>query len=83
MPSMDWSSLLLGSEWVLSSSTITTGLPKGRYCDLASYDGRRITWALWDVESLRLRDETVSKLNNFIAEILVFLAPDNIEHPQH
>lgn len=38
----EWNCILLGSEWILSSSTISTGLPKGRYCDLASYDGRRI-----------------------------------------
>jgi len=41
--------LARGSEWILSSSTISTGLPKGRYCDLASYDGRTChRWVLLD-----------------------------------
>ena len=30
-----------GSDWSLADRPIDTGLPMGRYCDLASFDGRR------------------------------------------
>ena len=32
---------LRGSDWWLADRPLDTGLPMGRYCDLASFDGRR------------------------------------------
>ena len=58
-PSGDWylgdfQTGLRGSDWWLADRPLDTGLPMGRYCDLASFDGRRcvVRGTLFDTEEM-------------------------------
>ena len=48
------SKTLRGSDWSLADRPLDTGLPMGRYCDLASFDGRRcvVRGTLFDTEEM-------------------------------